>query len=63
MNDKLLSKHLKNIKTMRKPDNGEDVDFMLKYIRCLTEYSETPELRAHWTMIYKWINKKIGAKK
>lgn len=58
---KLLSKHLKNIKVLDKSQNKEDVDFMLKYIWCLSEYSNTPELRAHWTMIYKWINKQIGA--
>lgn len=61
--NKLLSEHLKSIKVLGKSQNKEDVDFMLKYIRCLMGKSNTPELRAHWTMIYKWVYKQIGATK
>ncbi|KKM22490.1 hypothetical protein LCGC14_1624770 [marine sediment metagenome] len=60
---KLLSEHLKGIKVLGRSQNKEDVDFMLRYIRCLMEKSNTPELRAHWTMIYKWVDKQIGATK
>lgn len=59
MDKPLFYPRLKDIKYLGKSKNKEDVDFMLKYIHCMMSYSKTPELRAYWTMIYKWIEKQV----
>lgn len=54
---------LKDIKFNSGPHSKGDVDFMLKYIYCMMIYSKTPELRAYWTMIYKWVEKQVRSKR
>lgn len=56
----ILSKDLQNIKIISEPTENERQKFMLAYIRQLSEYSATAELRSHWTMILKCVNKQIG---
>lgn len=34
--------------------------FILQYINCIIKYSETPEIRSYWSIIYKWVDKELG---
>ena len=56
---KVLYLRLKDIEFIGKSKNKEDVGFMLEYIHCLMINSKTSELRAYWTMIYKFIEKQV----
>ena len=60
MNKKLLTEDLKSIHVLESLSTKEDKDFMLKYIHTLMEHAQTPELRAYWTVIYKWVSKQLG---
>lgn len=47
-----ISNKLKYFKLNKTCSDG----IMRQYIRALTKYAETPELRAYWTIVYKYIN-------
>jgi len=34
--------------------------FILQYINCIIKYSETPEMRSYWSIIYKWVDKELS---
>lgn len=58
----IYSNNLKNIRVLKSND-PKKVHFMMTYVCCLTKILDTAELRSYWTIVYKWIYKKVEVNK
>lgn len=56
---KISSQKLQYFKVSDRRASPEQIKFMFSYIRALMKHSKTPELRAYWAIVYKYVKAKL----